>query len=149
MSAWQIIGIGVLGGLGISAGLIQLLGLIAPQPTQSELRRKLLAAYQGRCAITGCAIQEVLEAVAIQPNKRSHQLSNWLILRFDIKELFNTHRITIEPVTRTVLIDPSLGDTSYGELAGKSVYFPDDEASQPNIDALRWHFRFLTGGWTE
>lgn len=145
----QTLGIGVLGGLGISAGLIPLLGLIAPQPTQSELRRKLLAAYQGRCAITGCAIQEVLEAVAIQPNKRSHQLSNWLILRSDIKELFNTHRITIEPVTRTVLIDPSLGDTSYGELVGKSVYFPDDEASQPNIDALRWHFRFLTGGWTE
>jgi hypothetical protein len=66
----QTLGIGVLGGLGISAGLIPLLGLIAPQPTQSELRRKLLAAYQGRCAITGCAIQEVLEAVAIQPNKR-------------------------------------------------------------------------------
>jgi hypothetical protein len=36
-----------------------------------------------------------------------------------------------------------------GNLQGKSVYFPDDEASQPNIDALRWHFRFLTGGWTE
>ncbi len=142
-SVLPTLGMGVLGGLGFGAGLIPLLALMVPKSTQSKFQRKLLQAYKGRCAITGCNIPQALEAVKIYPNnrERSDQLSNGLILRADLKELFNAHLLAIEPVTMTVLIDPSLADTSYTALAGKPVYFPEDEASRPSINALKWHFR--------
>lgn len=146
-SVLQTLGMGAVAGLGVSAGLIPLLGLMAQKPGQSEVRRKLMAAYNGRCAISGCDIPQALEAVQINPQgDRSNRLSNWLLLRADLKKLFDTHQLVIEPTTMTVLIDPSLADTKYAELAGRPVYLPDDEASRPSIKALKSHFS--QHGWT-
>lgn len=52
---------------------------------QQAFRDKLLAAYGGRCAITGCPVPDVLEAAHIHPyrGEETNHVVSGLLLRAD------------------------------------------------------------------
>ncbi len=109
---------------------------------QPEFRNKLLAAYQGRCAVTGCDALAALEAAHIIPycGPKSDHTSNGLLLRADIHALFDLDLIGIHPKTLTVALAQVLKNTSYSELEGKMLSSPTHSSARPNAKALgeRW-----------
>jgi uncharacterized protein YjbI with pentapeptide repeats len=108
---------------------------------QYSLQRKLLEVYGKRCAITGCNIVPLLETVLI--NSEEHTAadhpSNGLVLRSDIKTLYELHLIAIHPVQFTVMLAPSLKNSEYGNLLGQKVYLPQHEVYYPNQADLQAH----------
>lgn len=64
---------------------------------QPKFRKLLLEAFAGQCAVTGCAIEDVLEAAHIIPHteKVNYSVSNGLLLRADVHTLFDLNLIKI------------------------------------------------------
>lgn len=56
---------------------------------QPVFRRKLIEAYEGKCAVTGCSIQVLLEAAHITPHAgaRHTRAQHGLLLKTDIHTL--------------------------------------------------------------
>jgi len=113
---------------------------------QPEFRHKLLEAYGGRCAITGCNAVETLEAVHILPYRgpETNHVSNGLLLRADIHTLFDLGLLAIDTATMKVLLAPSLVSTTYGVVAGRSLQLPKDENLRPSKEALDQHRTWST-----
>lgn len=107
---------------------------------QPLFRAKLLDAYGGRCAITGCSALEVLEAAHVLPYKGAHtnRLDNGLLLRADLHTLFDCHLLWITPV-HTVALAPSLLTTDYAALQGKELILPASTTYRPNPAHLADH----------
>jgi putative restriction endonuclease len=110
---------------------------------QPAFRQKLLAAYRGKCAITGFDAIQTLEAAHIIPylGPQTNHPSNGLLLRADIHILFDLGLISIDTETMTVLVAPQLSGTTYATLAGRTIFIPEDEMCRPSIDALNSHRR--------
>ena len=108
---------------------------------QSKFRESLLTAYNSCCAITGCDAEPALEAAHIIPynGTQTNHPSNGLLLRADLHTLFDLHLIAIDPKSKKVLVAPSLRNTSYCELEGKSIIKPTSKDSYPNEQALERH----------
>lgn len=106
---------------------------------QPEFRRRLIAAYSGRCAISGCDAVEALEAAHLLPYRGpdTNAVENGLLLRADLHTLFDLGLIAIDPETMGVLLTPALVSTSYGDLAGKSLLVPSAPKLRPSMEALR------------
>lgn len=119
----------------------RVLAQIVRRRGQREFRAKLLEAYEGRCAITGCGLVEVLEAAHIIPYKgpATNDVQNGLLLRADIHTLFDLGLIAVEPSSLRVILAPSLRSTAYEELAGAYVRTPVNPLLRPNVDALTLH----------
>lgn len=109
---------------------------------QADFRTALMAAYGRRCAITGCAVEDVLEAAHIHPyfGKLSNHVSNGLLLRADIHTLFDCWLITIEPNSRTVIVADALKSSSYAKLAGRKLRVAQDASSGASKRCLEWRF---------
>lgn len=107
---------------------------------QPAFRKALLAAYRGRCAITGCDAADALEAAHITPYavERNSAVTNGLLLRADIHTLFDLHQISIEPRSLEVCVAPAL-HSSYGSLKGKPLDVPGAPYLRPDIERLRAH----------
>ena len=92
---------------------------------QSEFRRSLISAYGGRCAVTGCDAVDALEAAHITPYSEvgESEPSNGLLLRADVRTLFDLGLVAIDPGTLTVAIADRLQHTSYSELAVRHCGF--------------------------
>ena len=114
---------------------------------QPEFRNKLIRAYEGRCAITGCAAIEALEAAHIEPymGKRTNVVANGLLLRADIHTLFDRGYISIDAQSMSVIVDTKLGGTEYAELRGKRIFRPRNRADRPNRKALEKHSQWAAG----
>lgn len=110
---------------------------------QPEFRQSLLAAYGGRCAITGCDADAVLEAAHIvaYSGARTNHVQNGLLLRADIHTLFDRHLIAVDTTAWTVVLHPSLMKGSYRSLAGNRLALPKDKAASPSVAALGEHRR--------
>jgi len=115
---------------------------IAVRRGQPDFRKKLIAAYKGRCAITGCDAAEALEAAHIIPYTcpRSNHIANGLLLRADIHTLFDLNLVGINPKTTKVALAPDLRQTSYSDLHGIKLAMPRRPAHRPSRTALaqRW-----------
>ena len=109
---------------------------------QPAFRVALLEAYGSRCAITGCAVKDVLEAAHIAPYRGSltNHSSNGLLLRTDLHTLFDCGLVAIEPNTRTVVIAKALEGSCYANIAGKSLRPPKNVASGPSKRNLEKRF---------
>jgi hypothetical protein len=108
---------------------------------QPGFRDRLLAAYQGRCAVTGCAVEAVLEAAHIIPYKgeQTNLVGNGLLLRSDWHTLFDLRLVTVDAATLCVLVSPNLAGSGYDDFHGKPLRVPDDPASRPSRKALKQH----------
>jgi hypothetical protein len=113
---------------------------------QSRFRRILVAAYAGRCAITGCDVEWALDACHILPHlgRKSNHVQNGLLLRADIHNLFDLNLIGIEPGSHRIHIAPLLQATSYTGLAGTKLRLPLDASACPNEDSLRRRWEEFT-----
>lgn len=109
---------------------------------QPEFRSKLIAAYNGRCAITGSDAVDALEASHIMSytGTKSQHVSNGLLLRADIHTLFDLGLIGIEPLSLEVVLSPKLLNTCLKELCGRKLTLPNDVQLHPSNDAIeqRW-----------
>ena len=110
---------------------------------QGPFRQAVLRAYGRRCAITGCDVEEALEAAHIFPyrGEKTNHVTNGVLLRADLHTLFDLGMITVDPETVKAVIAGSLRRTAYGEFHGKLLQLPVDEASRPSREALEWHWR--------
>lgn len=108
---------------------------------QSAFRENLLSAYDGRCAITGYSVKDVLEAAHIVPylGVKTNHLSNGLILRSDLHKLFDSFKIVVNPDTLTVCVAPELMNTEYSELNGKQIREVRPNYPPVSRSALRHH----------
>lgn len=108
---------------------------------QPAFRQKVLAAYGGRCAISGCDAEAVLEAAHIIPymNPGTNHVQNGLLLRADLHTLFDLGMFTINPRTWRIRLSPSLKRTCYAVFDGKQVRLPAKASLRPDKQALARH----------
>src|SRR5690606_9947784 len=100
---------------------------------QPLFRAKLLDAYGGVCAITGCTAVEVLEAAHVLPYRgaHTHRVDNGLLLRADLHTLFDCQLLWISP-EHTVQMAPALLATDYAALHGQPLRLPTSKGDHPN-----------------
>lgn len=65
------------------------------RPEQERFRKNLLKAYRGRCAVTGCDIEQLLDAAHLRPWQVYNQVSDGILLRTDIHRLLEAGLLTI------------------------------------------------------
>jgi hypothetical protein len=108
---------------------------------QQEFRRRLLAAYRGQCAVTGCKEEGTLQAAHIRPvsSNGDHHISNGLLLRADIHNLFDLGLIAIDENLR-INVASTVTEREYRELDGKKAHVPSGQ-SAPSRSALGWHYK--------
>lgn len=104
---------------------------------QPKFRKELLKAYDGKCAVTGCDVEAVLEAAHIAPylGTNSNAIQNGLLLRADVHTLFDLGQLKITPKGKIEIHENLLG-TLYEQYQGLFLHLPDDKASWPSTDAL-------------
>lgn len=113
---------------------------IAMRRGQAGFRTKLLKAYGGRCAITGCDVTATLEAAHILPFRGDHTntVNNGLLLRADIHTLFDLGLIWIDADIKTQVATSLIG-TSYADLRGRALSAPAKKSNAPRQQYLAEH----------
>lgn len=105
-----------------------------------------LAAYSRRCAVTGSAVAELLEAAHIIPHAegRNYRVTNGLLLRADVHTLFDLYLLSIDERCM-VHVSRTLFGTDYWAFHNKSLKkLPDSFRDQPHSVSLESrHGRFL------
>ena len=111
---------------------------IAVRRGQPAFRQALLAAYQGKCAITGCTVGVLLEAAHILPYQGDHtnHVQNGLLLRTDIHTLLDLGLLAIRPSTYEVVLSKRLSDSEYWHLHGQKMTIPLALNLRPSDEAL-------------
>ena len=106
---------------------------------QAKFRQALLAAYERRCAITGCRVVPLLEAAHITPylGIETNSISNGLLLRADIHTLWDLGLIAVNVATLTVWVNPEVDDPIYQALSGQQLRSAAHFSEQPSKAALR------------
>lgn len=94
------------------------LATIKARRGQADFRKRLMSAYDCRCAVTGCAVEELLEAAHITPHKDKvdYRTSNGLLLRVDIHRLYDLDLLQISENGLLELDSTLQGDPHYGPL---------------------------------
>ncbi|MDZ5741126.1 HNH endonuclease [Pseudomonas asiatica] len=112
---------------------------------QPQFRKQLLKAYQGRCAITACSLQQVLEAAHIHPylGDETNIVSNGLLLRADVHTLFDLGLLWVNPNDLRIEISEVLRSSEYVSIEGRSLYLPENEAEHPSRRALEFRFNTI------
>ena len=108
---------------------------------QRQFRGALLRAYQGRCAVTGSGVEQILEAAHIHPyrGRKTNHVTNGLLLRADVHTLFDLGLISIDPENLRVLLAESLTGSEYERYVGMQIHVPGNVAERPSKVALRIH----------
>lgn len=121
--------------------------LVDQRTGQPQFRGELMRAYNNTCAVTGCTVEEVLQAAHIRPvrTRGSHSVSNGLLLRADIHNLFDRGLITIDR-NYVVQLDESLQCTAeYKRLHNRKLkVVPKNMSDRPNKLLLAEHRRLFT-----
>ncbi|SAK87204.1 hypothetical protein AWB76_06142 [Caballeronia temeraria] len=116
---------------------------------QPAFRRKLLEAYESRCALSDCPVEEVLEAAHIcrYMGEDTNVVENGLLLRADLHTLYDRALIAIHPATHAVSIAPELADSEYGSFAGRVLRPPKNPEHRPSSQALHAHWMLVRSIW--
>ena len=123
-------------------GRTKVLREVVRRQGQPKFREDLMAAYEGKCAVTGCDIEAVLEAAHIAPyfGKDSNVVQNGLLLRADIHTLFDLGQLKISPEGRIELHARLLGSI-YGQYESQKVRRPLMKSQEPNLEALTLKYK--------
>jgi len=116
---------------------------LAQRQGQPKFRQALMEAYGHRCAITGCDLEEALEAAHIVAyyGPGTNHVQNGLLLRADLHTLFDKGLIGVCPASWRVKVRADLLTTHYRFLAEACVRLPIDERRRPSAEALWKHLR--------
>lgn len=117
---------------------------------QPAFRRKLIEAYDGRCAVTGCSIQVLLEAAHITPYAGSWhtRAQHGLLLKTDIHTLFDRGLLWIDDELK-IRISEQLTGAEYAELDGRYLRLPKDKKDWPLITHLQNHRQYWSDKYNE
>lgn len=114
--------------------------LVLQRRGQGIFRERLLVRFDRRCLLSGCSIEELLEAAHIWPYRgpSDNHLTNGLLLRADLHTLFDVDLLGFEPTTLTAHLHPKARTHGYAEFEGKRLEF--SARTGLNSDALlyRW-----------
>lgn len=108
------------------------------RPRQADFRREMMALYSSRCPLSGCAIQEALEAAHIEPfaaGGRSHA-TNGILLRVDLHKLFDAGKLAFDPKSQTAIFAADCVG-HYSKLQDRKITLPKGGPSWDNFSA-RW-----------
>jgi hypothetical protein len=107
-----------------------------------DLRQKLLKAYDGRCAVTNIDGDDALEVALIEGDAASgpFEASNALLLRADVRTLFDLNMIRIHPRTKKIILAAPLQKSSYARFRSRTLRLPEKKEERPSFEALqkRW-----------
>ena len=122
----------------------RILASICRRQGQEKFRRKLLEAYERKCAVTNSSITETLEAAHIIPYKGSstNHVQNGILLRADIHTLFDLDLLRIDE-NYLIHIDKSIEYKEYKKLDLKYLRLPKNKESHPSSEALKKRFKNL------
>lgn len=117
---------------------------IVDREGQPIFRKRLLDAYNGACAVTDCAIVELLEAAHIIPYTGALHCKamHGILLRTDIHTLFDKGLLWIDE-DYMVNLAPGLLKSEYGHLQGKLIRLPEERMDFPLKDHLANHREFF------
>jgi hypothetical protein len=117
-------------------------GAIRSRRGPEEFRARLLEAYGGRCAVTGCDCEAALEAAFIVGNAETgpQDVGNGLLLRSDVHTLFDLNLVRIHPRTRKIFLSDALKRGAYAKLVARQLRLPEKAEDRPSAAALqqRW-----------
>jgi uncharacterized protein YjbI with pentapeptide repeats len=113
-----------------------------PRPGQQEFKEELKEKYGYKCVISGCKIEEIIEAAHIIPYSKieSHNVANGLLLRVDLHRLFDKYLLAIHPKTREVLISEQIAKDYQDFIGIKIESRLTGEDANRQEDALRYHY---------
>ena len=137
---FMILGLGVVAGAAVGGGLILIIIFLAKPSDKAKFWQQLLAAYQGRCSISGCDVEAALEPAYLQKSK-SPNPNRAIVLRADLRKLFEAKLLAIDPKTLKVVLAPELQASNYSNLASQALQIPQKEKYRPSIESLEYHYR--------
>ncbi|MBM3413201.1 MAG: HNH endonuclease [Bacteroidetes bacterium] len=113
---------------------------------QGKFRANLLRAYGGKCAISGCNIEAVLEAAHVTPylGPETNTMSNGILLRADLHTLWDLGLIAIDPISKQLWISPSLHSSEYAQYQGIVPFNPNNQIDKIAYPALQQHWKQAT-----
>jgi putative restriction endonuclease len=111
---------------------------IVARQGQPGFRSALLAAYQGRCAVTGCDAVPALEGAHLHVYRgpESNAVTNGLLLRADIHTLLDLRLWAPDPVTRAIVVSKLLAGTQYADLSTRRLADPAAAWQSPTQQTL-------------
>jgi tetratricopeptide (TPR) repeat protein len=138
--ASQVVAKGVFAGkapAGVSVGVWQ--GVLSRRGPE-ELRQKLLVAYGGKCAISATDAEAALEVALIDPDGPSEP-KNALLLRADLRTLFELNLLRVHPKTRKVFLADAVQNGTYAPLWARALRPAQTKDAAPSFAALekRWN----------
>lgn len=106
---------------------------------QNAFRASLVAAYEGKCAISRTDAIYVLEGAHIVPYKGSatNHVSNGILLRTDLHTLFDLGLIGIDR-DYLVFVSPLIDSPHYRVFHGTKIWLPNNAFHRPSPEALAW-----------
>ena len=137
--ASQVVSKGLFAGkapAGVSVGVWQ--GVLQRRGIE-DLRQKLLAAYGRKCAVSGSDAEAALEVALIDPDGPAEP-KNALLLRADLRTLFDLNLLRVHPKTRKVFLADAIQTGAYARLWARTRRPPTSKDAAPNFTALekRW-----------
>jgi predicted restriction endonuclease len=108
---------------------------------QPKFRKELLEAYEGKCAVTGCSVEAVLEAAHIKSyaGDKTNHVTNGILLRADIHTLYDLGKLKIDE-KGVVHLGIDLEGSIYGVHSGQKISLPKGVKKSPNTKALKNKF---------
>lgn len=106
--------------------------LVQVRTEQAAFRRAVFLAYKGRCAVTGCAVPEVLEAAHLVGSKWREGMNtakDGVLLRRDIHALYDCGLVRFSSEGTAVFDERVLGE--YGEFDGRMLSSASREPGSP------------------
>ena len=98
------------------------------RPSQAAFRRAVLAAYEGRCAITGCDVPSALEAAHVADWRAENDAGAGILLRVDLHRLIEIGLLAFDASYRVVEVP-----AWYGELRGRRLRLPANRLHWPRL----------------
>ena len=102
----------------------------AIRPQQQEFRRLLLQAYEGRCAVSGCDIEELLDAAHLRSWREGSGVGDGILMRCDLHRLFDAGLLQVGSDYR-VAIAPRCSD--YQTFDGIKLRMPKRRQDWPRL----------------
>jgi predicted restriction endonuclease len=89
-------------------------------------------AWGGRCAVTGCAVEALLEVAHVTPAAptTAERLGDAMVLRADIHTLFDLGLMAFDDQCR-VRVSPQLRHSEYWVYNGRAIQYPESAARAP------------------
>ena len=98
------------------------------RPSQGAFRRALLAAYGGRCALTGCDVASALEAAHVANWRAENDAGAGILLRADLHRLLESGLLVIDPSYTVVEVPPW-----YDAIKGRRLRLPSNRLHWPRL----------------